>query len=59
MRIFSLGFAAPGLVPQALLKELDSPVLLELLEQLLAYDDHFALIGAFELCAHISSGSGF
>lgn len=47
----ALSFAAPELVPHQQLADLGADALLEAVETLVDVDDHFALIGAFEICA--------
>src|SRR5262249_6739893 len=47
----SLSFSAPALVPIRTFQHLDTDRLVGMLERLLDYDDHFAHIGAFEICA--------
>src|SRR5262249_8878214 len=49
--IISTTFASPALVPHALLEELNADTVLEILDAVSKNDDHFALIGAFEVCA--------
>lgn len=47
----ALAFAAPGVVPFDLFDECSSDALLEMIEPALRHDGHFALLGAFEMCA--------
>ena len=44
-------FAAPALVPHALLKSLDAETAAAIIEFVANVDDHFSLAGAFEICA--------
>jgi hypothetical protein len=44
-------FASPALVPHALMEDLSADTVLEILDAASKNDDHFALIGAFEICA--------
>jgi hypothetical protein len=47
----SLTFAAPGLVPRELFKSLEADVVLRIVDAALRSDDHFALVGGFEICS--------
>jgi GNAT superfamily N-acetyltransferase len=49
--IIGTTFASPALVPHALLGQFNSDTVLEILEATSKNDDHFTLIGAFEVCA--------
>jgi hypothetical protein len=51
----ALTFSAPELVPREWLRELDSDTVLRGIEGLIAADDHFALVGAFEICAEYAT----
>ena len=51
MQAISLAFCAPGLVPLATLRELDTGTILAMVEAAVDLDDHFSLTGAFEICA--------
>jgi len=46
----SLTFPAPALVPVAALAETNADAVIAMIESALQVDDHFALIGAFEIC---------
>jgi hypothetical protein len=48
----SLSFASPELVPHALLDEWEAQDVLKMIEDVVDCDDHFSLVGAFEICAH-------
>ncbi|WP_155888549.1 hypothetical protein [Inquilinus limosus] len=50
-RSIALTFSAPTLVPHNLFEALDNETKKRILEEALLLDDHFSLIGAFELCA--------
>jgi hypothetical protein len=50
-RSISLTFAAPGLVPRDMFRSLEADVVLQMIESGFHFDDHSALIGAFEICA--------
>jgi hypothetical protein len=59
-RSIALTFSAPTLVPYDLFRQLDKEAKKLLLEEAFLLDDHFSLIGAFELCADwISDDPGF
>lgn len=47
----SLGYAAALLVPLDIARRIETGVLHTMIEQGLEHDDHFALIGLFEICA--------
>lgn len=47
----SLTFAAPSLVPHSMLDALDDDAMFTALDTLSSFDDHFALVGSFEICA--------
>src|SRR5262249_37344523 len=47
----SLTLSAPNLVPKATLRALDAGTILRMIESALPFEDHFALVGAFEICA--------
>ncbi|WP_342241592.1 hypothetical protein [Inquilinus sp. OTU3971] len=47
----SLTFSSSALVPLGLLRSIDVDSLCLMIDKSLSLDDHFALIGAFELCA--------
>lgn len=47
----SLGYAATLLVPLDIARRIETDVLHTMIEQGLKHDDHFALIGFFEICA--------
>jgi hypothetical protein len=47
----ALTFGAPALVPHALMQELRADALAPILESLCEVDDHFSLLGAYEICA--------
>jgi hypothetical protein len=47
----SLTLSAPALVPKTMLATLDVETVLRMVESTLRFDDHFALVGAFEICA--------
>ncbi|HEX5865132.1 MAG TPA: hypothetical protein VF014_12905, partial [Casimicrobiaceae bacterium] len=47
----SLGYAAALLVPLDIARHIETGVLDTMIEQGLEHDDHFALIGLFEICA--------
>jgi hypothetical protein len=51
LRMIALTFAAPELVPHQQLATLGADALLRAVEALVQVDDHFALVGAFEICA--------
>lgn len=51
-RSIALTFSAPALVPYDLLEVLEKDSKSRILEDALVLDDHFSLIGAFELCAN-------
>jgi hypothetical protein len=51
LKSISLSFSAPALVPLRLLSQTEVTQLIEGLNALLDLDDHFALVGAFEICA--------
>jgi hypothetical protein len=50
-RYIALSFSAPALVPFDLFRPLDKETKKRLLEEALLLEDHFSLVGAFELCA--------
>ncbi|MGK9235954.1 hypothetical protein KXS07_29570 [Inquilinus limosus] len=50
-RSIALTFSAPALVPYDLFRVLDKEAKRRILEESLLLDDHFSLIGAFELCS--------
>ena len=50
-RSIALTFSAPALVPYDLFRKLDKEAKKLLLEEGFLLDDHFSLVGAFELCA--------
>ena len=52
LRSISLTFPAPSLVPVHLFKDVDSAALEMMLSASSEVDDHFALIGLFELCVN-------
>jgi hypothetical protein len=47
----SLTLSSPTLVPKAMLCALDAGTIISMLENALRFDDHFALVAAFEVCA--------
>ena len=47
----SLGYAAALLVPLEIMRGIEADMLHGIIEQSLQHDDHFALIGLFEICA--------
>jgi hypothetical protein len=47
----SLNFAAPALVPMEALRRLPADDIFRMVQELVRFDDHFALVGAFEVCA--------
>lgn len=47
----SLTLSAPALVPKAMVAALDAETVFRMAESALRFDDHFALVGAFEICA--------
>jgi hypothetical protein len=49
-RYIALTFSAPALVPFDLFRTLDKKIKRRLLEEALFLEDHFSLVGAFELC---------
>jgi hypothetical protein len=49
--VLSLSFCAPKLVPTAWLSEMSDDALVAMIEGVARFDDPFALIGSFELCA--------
>lgn len=51
MRVLSLAFCAPELVPHDMVAELETNILVEMLEEATTFADHFGLVGAFEICA--------
>lgn len=51
MRTLSLSFCAPNLVPLAAFRELAADYVLKAIEGVVDSPDHFALVGAFEVCA--------
>lgn len=51
LHIIATTFASPALVPHALFDGLSVETVLEVLDAASKNDDHFALIGAFEICA--------
>jgi hypothetical protein len=56
----SLTFSSPALVPKAMLAELDTETVLQVIQNMLEFDDHFALVSAFEVCAdRVQSGARF
>ena len=50
-RSIALTFSAPALVPHDMIGALDADTRLKLLDEAVRLEDHFSLIGAFELCA--------
>jgi hypothetical protein len=50
-RSIALTFSAPALVPFDLFRTLDKKTKKLLLKEALLFEDHFSLLGAFELCA--------
>jgi hypothetical protein len=50
-RSMALTFGAPELVPMAWLRELDVETVLRGVGEIVSMDDHFSLVGAFEICA--------
>jgi hypothetical protein len=50
-RYIALTFSAPALVPFDLFRSLDKETKKRILEEALLLEDHFSLVGAFELCA--------
>lgn len=50
-RSISLTFSAPGLVPRELFRNMDADTAVRMIEGIADADDHFALAGAFEICA--------
>ena len=50
-RYIALTFSAPALVPFDLLRPLGKEIKKSILEEALLLEDHFSLVGAFELCA--------
>jgi len=50
-RSIALTFCAPALVPYDLFRKLDKEAKKLILEEALLLEDHFSLVGAFELCA--------
>jgi hypothetical protein len=51
LQYIALTFSAPALVPFNLLRALTKKTKKRILEQALLFEDHFSLVGAFELCA--------
>ncbi|MBZ9843366.1 hypothetical protein [Mesorhizobium sp. CA5] len=51
LKVISLSFAAPELIPIELLTKIDNDTLLEATGQLINSGDPFAIAGAFDLCA--------
>jgi hypothetical protein len=47
----SVTFPAPSLVPFSLLQRFDAEAVADMIEAVANVDDHFALVGAFEICA--------
>jgi len=47
----SVTFPAPSLVPFSLLRKFDAEAVVDMIEAVANVDDHFALVGAFEICA--------
>jgi hypothetical protein len=47
----SLTLSAPALVPKTMVAALDAETVFRMAESALRFDDHFTLVGAFEICA--------
>jgi hypothetical protein len=51
----SLSYCAPGLVPIEKYRAVEADVVLQAVERVVGFPDHFALAGAFEICADWAS----
>jgi hypothetical protein len=51
MQLISLTFPAPALVPLARLQDIGVTTFTGMISNTIEFDDHFALVGLFELCA--------
>jgi hypothetical protein len=58
MQLISLAFSAPALVPLARLREIDLATFTVMVSHAVELDDHFALVGLFELCADRVAAAG-